>query len=234
MEQEDILQIDLSKQTNKTIKHFFDGLFRYIYKLTNIKFVEYDSKLYFQTSNQWGGGKPTGLDQSEISKLAHKDFKCNGYWDCDCKNKKSKPTPTKEMIKYIYSWRSWILNDIKEYCDDELDPCVFPALKSIDKFIGSNREKQSENIQIILSKPLIINNTSGFNSDHRGSDHIPLTLPYSFHEHMDSTITLKELIDVAYLIKSHKFDYWYELFCGVRSIKNNDFIELNIGFDHGS
>jgi hypothetical protein len=39
-----------------------------------------------------------------------------------------------------------------------------------------------------------------------------------------------------YQIKSHKFDYWYELYCSinVNSKKNSQDIKINVSYDHGS
>lgn len=245
---QDILQIDLTAQSKKTIQHFFNALFKYIYELTDIKLVEYKSKLYFQTSNSWNGGMPEDLSQEQISRLAHKDHECVGYSNCEYESNKSKkskkskkplkiiPDDSTDCIKYLYSWNESVLESIGEYCDGEgFDETVFDTIKLIDNFVNSDYEKLWSNVQIVMSKPLVINNLSGFNNDHRGSDHIPLSLPWEYHVHMDSTVTLGELTDTAYLIKSHKFDKWYELYVGVGSIdKSKHFIEVGVNFDHGS
>ena len=86
-------------------------------------------------------------------------------------------------------------------------------------------------------------NMSGFNDDHRGSDHFMYKMPYSESVTLKNP-TLGEFVDALYLIKSHKVDLWYELFCQAK-ININSFDEIDVDdqenkleikliFDHGS
>lgn len=251
---DNILQIDLSSQTNKTITNFFNKLFEYIYLLADIKLVEHKSKLYFETSNQWGGGKPEDLTCEQISRLAYNsdivlddcDDSESECEDCDDSESEWEDCDDNESeledynldpkdFKYIYSWDSNAFKHFLERNEDYQNEYIIDVIRSIHKFIKKNFDLTVPDVHIILSKPLILNNTSGFNTDRRGSDHIPLDLPWSSHVHLDSTVKLNELIDTAFLIKSHKFDKWYELYLEIKSgPKSKDFIELNVEYDHGS
>jgi len=64
---------------------------------------------------------------------------------------------------------------------------------------------------------------------------VMIKLPFDHHVKLGQTFTFKDLINSMYQIKSHKFDYWYELFCGVNQVNTSSTtIKININFDHGS
>ena len=46
--------------------------------------------------------------------------------------------------------------------------------------------------------------------------------------------TLEDLITANSNLKSHKFDYWYELYTGCVCANKNNSIVINLEFDHGS
>lgn len=85
-------------------------------------------------------------------------------------------------------------------------------------------------------KAVRLHNMSGYNDDHRGSDHTIIELDFCPNYKL-KTNTMRELIIGMYKIKSHKFDYWYELFIGAklaRSRSNLNDIIIKFNFDHGS
>ncbi len=232
------LQIDLTEQSKRTIKILFDCLARYIYKLINIRFVEYKSKLYFQMSTNWHDGLPENITSEETKLLAHEDSSCGGYWDYECKFACEPMCKKKSLeFKYIYNYDECGAN---EYFDQEEDlhVSVIAPLKKIHEFIFDSKstpEIQISRIVFLMKKPLTITNTSGFNFDHRGSDHIPIDLPFEPSIKLEDKFSFKELVDSMYRIKSHKFDYWYELFCGVNKVTSNtQSIKIYVNFDHGS
>ena len=220
------LSIDLSSQSIKTIQIFFDKLFTYIYLIVDIKLIEYKSKLYFEITNHWGGGEPKDITPEQKAKLAHKDCECECESDIICKNKD---------LKYIYSWNHEAFEDFDQSDQSESNKYVCDLIKSIDEFIKKNGEFAANNVHICLANMLLINNLSGFNHDNRGSNHIPLDLPWKSTTQLNANFNLNDFIDVVFLIKSHKFDKWYEMYCRIKSINQNDnFIELNVQYDHGS
>ena len=90
--------------------------------------------------------------------------------------------------------------------------------------------------EILLSgyNRLIIQNTSKFNKDHRGADHCQILLPWNDIIIKKRPITLYELMQYYYELKSHKFDKGYESFNGAENITTGKNIRLEIAFDHGS
>lgn len=219
------LQIDLREQSIRTIKILFNHIARYIYAVTNIRFVQYKSKLYFHMANTWNGGLPPDVTKEETKLLAHKDVCCDGYWEDECEFKPM-IKPNTQFLEYIYNYDA--CESDKYICDDELHPSITNPLKKIHEFVFDSDPNTSDynktiatqvsNIVFLMSKPVCIINTSKFNTDHRGSDHIPLKLPFESNVKLGQTFTFKELIDSMYRIKSHKFDSWYELFGGVDEV----------------
>ena len=57
-----------------------------------------------------------------------------------------------------------------------------------------------------------LTNTSGYNDDSRGSDRCLIQLPFETAVLLRAPFTLAELIQATFRLKSHKFDFWYELF----------------------
>lgn len=103
------------------------------------------------------------------------------------------------------------------------DRCLLPLL-----------EKLTELPDVpFLSKALLITNYSGWNSDHRGSDHCALALPMSTRVSLNAP-TLSQVIRALYAVKSHKFDRWYELYAGCTVTESEHRITLQLDFDHGS
>lgn len=177
------------------------------------------------------------LDEAKFEGIQLNDKK---YYELDnkweCRNVKKHPYTRKEK---------------ELLCDEYTDGCALTGKVQQIPF-GSrwnfliNYGKNPKGIEEYLFKNttyLTLHNTSGFNDDHRGSDHFMYTMPY----HSQVTLknpTLGEFIDALYLIKSHKVDLWYELFCQAK-INVNSFDEIDVDdkankleikliFDHGS
>lgn len=96
---------------------------------------------------------------------------------------------------------------------------------------------KSVNLESIISffdyDNLTIENASGINEDDRGNDE-NILLPYIKTIKLNSTFTLNELFVAYHKIKSHKFDYWYELFCNVDITRSDNKMLIEFSFDHGS
>ena len=80
-------------------------------------------------------------------------------------------------------------------------------------------------------------NTSGYNDDCRGSDRCLIQLPFETTALLRAPFTLAELIQATFRLKSHKFDFWYELFTRAsvqaRTGKRPS-MHVKMVFDHGS
>jgi hypothetical protein len=80
---------------------------------------------------------------------------------------------------------------------------------------------------------IVLMNMSGFNDDRRGKDSCPVILPYCHSvELIDPTI--EQFIEALWLIKSKKFDIWYEMWSSAKIIIDGDKTILKCEFDHGS
>lgn len=107
-----------------------------------------------------------------------------------------------------------------------------------DKAMRTLCGKKFNKIFLKCSKKIIIKNIRGFNHDHRGSNHTKLHLDYPPQitiKPKNGKISFKKFVYACFRIKSHKFDFWYELYRGVDTVIITDkTIEVHVNFDHGS
>jgi hypothetical protein len=91
-------------------------------------------------------------------------------------------------------------------------------------------------VKFISNSDIIINNNSGFNEDHRGLNHTLIELPFVSEIYLGKEFTLEDLITANSNVKSHKFDYWYELYtdCIVENDENTNSISILLKYNHGS
>ncbi|XWV25565.1 hypothetical protein QJ856_gp0189 [Tupanvirus deep ocean] len=204
--------INLDKNTQKKI----EWLIRYVYQTVRIKYaytVANDGTItkYYNRENMWS--QPP-IDKNES---------CGGYWDCELEFE-SADGPID--YKFIYNPDSFD----EERCDEEY------AMNQNAKDLLLNNTL--DNIFLKSSKNIIFDNISGFNDDHRGSDHTKICLDFEPHTticQVDNKIAFKDFVKACFDIKSHKFDFWYELYCGTKDIKDigNSYV-ITVCFDHGS
>lgn len=85
----------------------------------------------------------------------------------------------------------------------------------------------------LVCKGKINVSADSYNEDHRGSDHCLIKLPWQPSKILNSP-TLKDLGDAFYLLRSHKWDNNYEMYCGSNLSNQKGVTRLNLEFDHGS
>ena len=130
--------------------------------------------------------------------------------------------PSDNSLKYFFG--SFINNN--KICTDTL-------CEDLKEYLDIIGEKSLKNLSIGCSIVLI--NDAGINDDERGSNSYDIEL--DFHERVIlKSPNLLNFLDAIYRIKSHKNDYWHELFCGVNIIDYSTpkTIYLGFEFDHGS
>ena len=225
---------------DKTLQdeNFWEEMFFIISNAFRVKYIIYKYKIYFNCSNVWNDLNLKTLKNTDNLKIAHDDIKCDNYYDCDNK-KYNIINTTIDEIEYKFKWY--------DKCNLEL---VYEAYN--DKYNDKNNTKNNrhkaqsvfnkikknklklKDVKFILSKPLEIKNISGYNDDHRGSDHTILKLPFLNKINLPNEFTLHDLVSTYTHLKSHKFENWYEMFVDItlKSTKTKTIIELN--FDHGS
>jgi hypothetical protein len=94
----------------------------------------------------------------------------------------------------------------------------------------------NEKDSVFYDGTIILHNNSGFNHDYRGSNEKYCRAPLEYRNKIKLIKpTFGEFLKALYLLKSHKFDDWYELYCSSDVICNkNKTITINLHFDHGS
>jgi hypothetical protein len=244
----DKLMIDLRAGcTNTGIvfnSQIFDELIRAIFNRISIQSVEYQGKKYYETGSSWGGSLGEG-DPPERPDY-DPDVECAGYIEYGdvsehLKELYSQESPQfpfievenpKDIIYHFQNIDIPLLNGVDVICDiDEVDH-NFKLLDEIENYSPEN---------IVLTgggslEKIVIENMSGVNDDHRGSNHCRLEVPYEREVELTLPVKLTDFIEALFRIKSHKWDFWYELYCDV-SIEHeylSDTMTLQITFDHGS
>ena len=107
-------------------------------------------------------------------------------------------------------------------------------INDIDQF----KNRNIKNLKFCSNsfKKIILINPCGFNYDKRGENTFDIELDFYKRVELIAPITILDFIDGIYRIKSHKLDYWYELYSGIRLEYNKEknILTLIFDFDHGS
>lgn len=220
------LVIDLGKYKNEELKNIIDDLIKYCYHTTNITYIIYKKRKYYNSTNLWYTRKEQPGDENRDY---DEDECCQQYESCVC-DKIIYPSNS-DKIKYVIDYDKTLTKFNHNYINEEL-------IRKISHINPSN---------IILSgfDKITLHNPCGINTDHRGSDHCKIHLQYYYEYMMKCPINLLTFANNLYRVKSHKWDIWYELYCKVKTIhidciKNNDKdkpksnINIIMDFDHGS
>jgi len=208
-----ILDDNIRRKINDLIIFVYDSVeIKYVYILND----DGSKTKYYNRPNQWHGN----YDE---------DGECNGEYDCDFHDQIS----TNKHIHYVFKFKP----DINRIIDYRIDNPIGQSILT-DNELNILTSGPLKEIFIECPKKLVIHNISGFNEDHRGSDHTKLIL--DFHDDytlipINGKISLKKFADACLRIRSHKFENCYEMYCGVDSVEiGNNKIIANVVFDHGS
>jgi hypothetical protein len=90
-----------------------------------------------------------------------------------------------------------------------------------------------EQLKICTTKKISLTNISGFNTDHRGSDHTQIILDFVKTYNLKPNSSIKKFASALYHIKSHKFDTLYELYSACHITVDDTSIKIMLVFDHG-
>lgn len=224
--------INIDKYVENDI--FWSELFNIINRSFDILYFTYKDKHYFNCSNQWYDGKDIIKQMKELNiKPSHRDCNCDGYFECDNPSKYCKKKVEPYEITYTFSGY-FKLDEDKE--DEEYKGEDLKNWKNIKNFFQkiTNLGLKPEEIKFCTKERIKFVNNDGFNHGHRGSDHTKIKLPFLSEVELDKEFSLYELILTNTNLKSHKFDKWYELYCGAKCKKINNKIIVNLDFDHGS
>ena len=238
---------------------FWLKLIRSIYESFSIQYVLNKGKKYMNCTNIWHNT----CDQREKFenngiKISHKDHECTWYWnkEWNIKSKINKRQVGLDEIKYIFdgkfefdessfedSWEEFISEEFNEDDDNEDDNDkddkvkyneLKKEIKQIMLLIEKNKTNGESEIKFVFDRKIKIYNPCGINDNHRGSDNMIIKLPFESEINFENEFTLEELIVGCQTIKSHKFDLWYELFCGAKCEIVDIGYKINLQFDHES
>ena len=199
-------------------KDKIEWLINFVYKTIHIRYaytISSDGSItkYYNRKNMWHN-KP----------IRKSDYVCSGYMKCDFDDFKM----INSEIHYEFVYEPNNYNDDNVEANYELGENEFDSLITND----------IDDISLVTAGTIFIKNFPGFNEDHRGSDHTIIKLdfkPVVTLVPSENKITFRDFIKACFDIKSHKFDFWYELYSGIRKfniIDNKIYVEVK--FDHRS
>jgi len=229
---EDGICIDLDQIGDLNI--FFDLILRYIYHSFRLEYVMNSNKKIFPRPNSWFG------PPKKIAKKYHLKECKETYDPCGWYENATNPTGPVEFHYKIDTDLNVVEVELEDKWEDKSEdesknPSDKNEFKQLFEFIDANINAYGiDHLFFISKKDVFILNNRGYNHDHRGSDHTAILLEFKSEVNLKSFFSMHQLIDASYLIKSHKFEHWYELFCGVEVEQKKDRIECQTDFDHGS
>jgi hypothetical protein len=228
----------LSKLTgyheNKCLRY----LIGYLYQTTSFIGAKYKEKVYRELPNQWA-------HRDDFTE-AEQEKGCDGYMDeCElesriCTNIQFPAGKIATLavlnssdfkIEFLYEH---VPNDYEHRVDEENesenDYSKFET-KEVQDYLS--RLPNKGNV-LLIEESYVIYNPCGINDDHRGSDHCELELPF-IDKIKITNPSLHDFISALYLLKSHKFDKWYELYTGskIQELQSGNRV-IVLEFDHGS
>jgi hypothetical protein len=213
------MQIDAPLYSSE---QFWTKLFRIIMFSYDIFYFKYQGHNYANCTNQWSGSDFDKLKNKGI-KLIHLDKECMSESNHCCLQKLPNVIKPDE-IEYIFEG---IFNYEAEERGCEGND------ENVDNFLD-NISGMMKDVHFSMDKKITIRNISGFNEDHRGSDHTIIRLPFVEEVKLNNEFTLEDLVISFTNLRSHKFDGWYELLCDAGVIIEDDNIIIELNFDHGS
>jgi hypothetical protein len=225
------MQIQLDELDN--IDEFWSQLFRVISNSYSLDYVKYKGKNYFNCTNMWYEASDILGKYDGDVKFCHKDHECGGYSDCDNCSKYNKRKVNSNEIKYFFSGKfstSELAVD-----EDDLTDTINKKILEIEKYASTiDGISVLKSIKFVSEKNVIVINQCGFNKDHRGSDHTLIKLPFETKIVLGNEFSLEDIVVSFTNLKSHKFDGWYELYCGAKCKINQDDMIMELNLDHGS
>lgn len=191
------------------------NLLKYIETSTSFHHIEFNGKPYYEKSNCHEQCVPKSRPKYDIN------TECTDYNpDTDRCGASIFPT-IGDRLKYILKYHG----ECDSFEDDNAE---------INNFINIIASCRFEKILLVGYKSLTISNPNGINYDHRGSNHCNVYLKFYDKVSTKKWISFSTLAKYFYKLKSHKWDRWYELYCGMDFKSKNGNIRVEMNFDHGS
>jgi hypothetical protein len=212
----------------------YTSLIRTLYTATRIDHFVYENKKYRECSNQWSDEDDTPREPYDP------DQECTAYMNDGEEGEESEDDDIcyfKPSVFPVYDGSviykiNFHIDTLKDYLNDIESPTIKNVFKNIIEFIQSGNKLTDINFTGYNS--IVLKNICGINPDHRGSTHCNLAVNYE-ETYQLTKLNLNQLIVGMYRIKSHKFDYNYEMFISCsKKIEPNNRLVIEFDFDHGS
>jgi hypothetical protein len=198
----------------KMNEQLMQELLCFVNRCTELKYFMYKNKRYYSYINIWNNNNY--IDNTH---------ECADYDKCEIAKYTDRIVPKHfSDVKYITKREHTDDNWIEEEMNNIKHKKMLNILLKYDK----------KNIVFVGVKRYIFFNQSGYNNDHRGSTHCKLYVEMEDIVNFKGMITLYDLIHIFYRLKSHKFNKWYEMYCGSFVINKNNIYAISLTFDHGS
>jgi hypothetical protein len=235
----------INLDTEITNNKFWYQLFKIINWYYRIDWIKFNNRNYINCSNEWYDADETIRKMALVGCVPfHINHKCSGDDYCEKFKKYNRiEIPNVSDAKYIFSG-CFDLNDFESWLDDyegeneEDNENQDKQVKEskINRIIRelANLKLEPDQIQFVSGSDIIITNNCGINEDHRGSNHTILKLPFVSEVNLGKEFTFYDLLTANSNLKSHKFDNNYEMFCETTCTDKQEFIEIELIFDHGS
>lgn len=215
-------------------KNTIKTLFRYAYNAMEFSHVIFNGLPYYESTNKWyseRGHALKGLPGYEIPNIHNEftkrpdydpDVQCAKYGRCEISDATLiYPTPD-DSLEYV------VEKKVNDFTDSYFE-------KRNKELLNQIHISDLNKIFLVGYKKIFLTNNMGWNCDHRGSNHCKIFLKQDCNIEIHGIITMKMFVDACYKLKSHKWDNWYELFCGSKHIRFDDGnIIAVVDFDHGS
>ena len=170
-------------------RNIIDFMISIIANNTYLSHIIYDDKLYYERTNTWCDTIRPDDTQHDIDVYCNLD-ESNTFDEIANKCPKSEIFVNSNEIKYVIAKSPIEYNGIENILENySHDDVIFVGYKSI-----------------------LFVNASGINKGHNGSTHCKVNLECQTHVIFNHYITLNDLADMFYRIKSHKFNYWFDCY----------------------
>lgn len=251
---------NVDKLSHEQLVSFFSVLIKYIYDTTRLESVTYEDLTYYNRSNKWydrpkGVSRPhdpnyccdgymtcqLGIDEYRSQKHGHVIYEDDGGDDDDeiaVKSSRLELPDDVDEITYNLSHTPDDADsgfyDTTSYDGGSSETSPGMELAFYELIMTTIGKKSLNDVKILSKKCLRLQNSHGINTDHRGSDHTKIILDFHDEFELENNCTLYKFADACYRVKSHKFDYWYELYGAVSIKSTKSEFKIDLGFDHGS
>jgi len=238
----------MTETSNKLILTLSDNsddlseIFRFLYNSFSINYFEFRGKKHCNRETIWYD--PIDSMNEELHKECTKNNKEYEYTEADGFEQGETPFNDPEDIKYTEETGEYQSSSCRfynekgkidyfyKYDQSEMYKGNNETVDKIIEFISSGGNFLD--IEFIHEKSLHFINKRGRNYDMRGADDTVVVLPFEQYIEMNNKITMGELLTSLYTIKSHKFDYNYEMYFEIILRHSSHYNRCDFTFDHGS